>query len=139
MIARAQHAERAAWRAWQESLEAEPYDSAAEELRRRAYDRACEQARKVLKDREIGLAGDRDWCRWDDVEERVQAGLGVLGQSLRSAPVRVATKLALPPEQFRRLNDLWQSELDSIFSSLAAVDFRRPVVDAEDELTLAAE
>lgn len=131
MIARATHAELVAWQAWQASLQADPFDPGDEEMRRRAYDRACEQARKVLKDRDAGLAGDDEWGRWSEFEQACQEHLSVLNQSLRSSPVRVATKLALPAEMFQRLADVWNAELDRVFAFLDRVSYRKAAT-AED-------
>jgi hypothetical protein len=141
MIERATHSEVVAWQAWQDSLKADPYDASNEEMRRRAYDRACEQARKVLKDRDSGLAGDTEWGRWDDMETVAQEHVSVLNQSLRSSPVRVATKLALPPELFRKIADAWNAELDRIFDALDAAEWRKPLADAApvENFQLAAE
>lgn len=145
MIARATHAELVAWEAWQGALKAEPFDAGQEEMRRRAYDRAVEQARKVLKDRDVGLAGDEEWGRWEEFEEIAQEHLAVLNQSLRSMPVRVATKLALPPEMFQRLADAFNGELDRIFARLDQVNWRpaatgdEPTAEPENDFALASE
>lgn len=124
MIERATHAELVAWEAWQETLKAQPFNAAEEEMRRRAYDRACEQARKVLKDRDAGLAGDDEWGRWEEFETLAQEHISTLNQSLRSLPVRVVTKLALPPEMLRKVSDVWHQELDRIFDALDKLEWR---------------
>ena len=137
MLARAVNTERVAWKAWQDTLKAVPFNAADEEQRRRAYDRASEQARKVLKDRDVGLAGDEKWGQWEEFETLAEEHVAVLNQSLRGVPVRVATKLALPPEMFRRMDEAWNAELDRIFDGLAGVNWRESL-DQEENFQLAA-
>lgn len=132
MMARAVDAEQVAWKAWQETLKANPFNPADEEQRRRAYDLASDRARKVLKDRDVGLAGDDRWGRWDEIEELANEHVAILNQSLRGVSVRVATKLALPPEVFRRMDEAFQAELDRIFDSLDKIEWRRSLVDEEE-------
>lgn len=140
MLARVNHAELVAWDRWQKSLNKDPFDPSEEEMLRRAYDRAGEQARKVLKDRDSGLAGDDDWGRWEDFEQLAQEHISVLNQSLRSTAVRVATKMALPPELFHRLGEAINEELDRIFETLARTNWRQVVAtDTEENFSLAAE
>lgn len=127
MLNRVNHAELVAWEMWQTALTADPFEPSDEEMRRRAYDRASEQARKVLKDRDSGLAGDDEWGRWEEFELLAQEHVSVLNQSLRSLAVRVATKMALPPETFRRMGDAMNEELDRIFMQLDRVNWRQAV------------
>jgi len=54
--------------------------------------------------------------------------------------VRVATKLALPSDIFRRMADAWNAELDRVFDGLAAVEWRKALTDESAEnFQLAAE
>ena len=138
MLARAVNTEKVAWQGWQEALKAVPFNAADEEQRRRAYDRASEQARKMLKDRDIGLAGDEKWGQWEEFETLAEEHAAVLNQSLRGVPIRVATKLALPPEMFRRMQEAWDAELDRIFDGLANVDWRKSFDEEENDFRLAA-
>lgn len=140
MLNRVNYAELVAWEMWQTSLKKDPFDPSEEEMRRRAYDRASEQARKVLKDRDAGLAGDDEWGRWEEFEQLAQEHVSVLHQSLRSLAVRVATKMALPPETFRRMGDAMNDELDRIFTQLGQVNWRQPVdADPDENFQLASE
>ena len=137
MLARAVNTERLTWQSWQDALKAVPYNPADEEQRRHAYNRASEQARKVLKDRDIGLAGDEKWGQWEEFETLAEEHVAVLNQSLRGVPIRVATKLTLAPDMFRRMDEAWNAELDRIFDNLAGVDWRKSL-DSEEEFQLDA-
>lgn len=134
-------AERVAHRFYDQALRAVPFDEGLFEQRRRAYERASEMVRKLSIGKEGILATDEEWGRYEDFEEDNAQCLSVLSNSLRSVPVRLATKLALPTDIFTQLTTLWQSELDAIYKFLAEHEFKRAYQpDKErDELALAVE
>lgn len=117
-------AERVAHRFYDQALRAAPFDEGLFEQRRRAYERASEMVRKLSVGKENILATDDEWGKWEDFEEQVARGLAVLNNSLRSIPVRLATKLALPSDLFQSLTQSWHAELDAAFDHLAETDYR---------------
>lgn len=118
-------AERVAHYYYDQALKAVPFDEGLFEQRRRAYERASEMVRKLSVGKESILATDEEWGKYEEFEEDNAQCLAVLNNSLRTVPVRLATKLALPSDVFAQLTTLWQSELDAIFQFLAEHDFKR--------------
>lgn len=137
VLRRAYSAETRAHKAYEAELEKadDKYDAAAAERRRREWGEAAETVRKLEKDKEGILATSADFGRWSDFEQVAGEKLQVLNQSLRSIPVRLATKLAMSTEQLGKLTELFHGELDRLFKTLAADGFKKPVAQGE-ELTL---
>jgi hypothetical protein len=129
VLRRAYSAETRAHKAYEDELakEGEKYDAAAAERRRREWTEAAEAVRKLEKDKEAILATSADFGRWSDFEQVAGEKLQVLNQSLRSIPVRLATKLAMSTEQLSKMTELFHAELDRLFKTLAAEGFRKPV------------
>lgn len=126
-LLRWQQAERVAHRFYEQALNADPFNEGLFEQRRRAYERASEMVRKLEIGKEEILATDDEWGRWEDFEEQCAKALSVLANSLRSQPVRIATKLALTGEKFQEFVTLWNAELDYVFDALARMDYRQAV------------
>ena len=130
---RANTAERTAYAAWQKELAAEVINEGNEEMRRRAWERAVEIVRKLEKDAE-GILG-RDLIAWPEAEQQVQEHLNTMNRAIRSLIVRVATKIGLPQDWFRRVDEAYQSELDRAFDDLASGDYEG---ESEGRFQLAA-
>jgi hypothetical protein len=114
-LRRAQEAERLAHERWQQELakQGDEFDALAEKRRAEAWDRAAKllESLEVKADKVLG----RDFCRMEDVEELVVERETTIRDGLRSVGTRVGTKLALPPELYKRLVDAIDSELDRVF------------------------
>jgi hypothetical protein len=134
VLRRAYSAEKRAHQAYEAELvkEGDKYDAAAAERRRREWTEAAEAVRKLEKDKEGILATSADFGRWSDFEQVAGEKLQVLNQSLRSIPVRLATKLAMTSEMLARLTELYHGELDRLFKTLAADGFKKPTAPGEE-------
>lgn len=120
-LERASHAEREAYARWQEALGAEEFNAGVEEMRRRAWERAAELVRKLEKDAEEILA--RDLISWPEAERLMSEHLHIVNRSLRSLFVRVATKAGLSQDSFRKIEPVYQEELDRCFEKLSSDDY----------------
>lgn len=132
-------AERVAHYYYDQALKATPFDEGLFEQRRRAYERASEMVRKLSVGKESILATDDEWGKYEEFEEDNAQCLAVLANSLRTIPVRLATKLALSGEVFGQLTSLWHAELDTVFRYLAEHDFRREYQPEKEREALALE
>jgi hypothetical protein len=131
ILDRARQAERVAFSNWQAALNAEPFNAGDEELKQRAWSRAVETVRKLEKDAESILS--RDLIAWPEAERIINETEAAIHQSLRSAIVRVATKIGIPSEWFAKINAAFQIELDHTFTRIAEAEYQH-----RDDLTLAA-
>lgn len=131
ILDRARHAERVAFGNWQRALNADPFDAGDEELKQRAWSRAVETVRKLEKDAESILS--RDLIAWQEAERIINENEATIHQSVRSAIVRVATKIGIPAEWFTKINTAFQAELDKTFERIAGNEYQQ-----RDDLTLTA-
>jgi hypothetical protein len=120
-LSRAQDSERAAYARWQEALTSDEYNAGTEEMRRRAWMGATELVRKLEKDAEEILG--RDLIPWPEAEKLMTENLRLVNRSLRSLFVRVATKAGLSQDSFRKIEPVYQEELDRCFEELAGDDY----------------
>ena len=120
---RARNAERTAYAAWQGELAKDPFDAGQEEMRHRSWQRAVETVRKMEKDAAEIMDSDNEFVRVSEYDAVVAEKLQVLNQTIRSAIVRVATKLSLPADIFSRVNQAFQAEIDNSFQQLADSDY----------------
>lgn len=123
---RARQAERTAYASWQAELAKVELDAGAEEMRHRAWQRAVETVRKLEKDAESIMASDGAFVRKDEYDQEVGESLSVMNQSLRSIVVRIATKIGLPDEWFRKVEKAYHGELDRVFAILDKNEWTEP-------------
>jgi len=121
---------KAVGKAWQNKIKAdETEDQAQIEMADRALDRATKRYREFERDAESILG--REEKDWKETEKYFTEPLTIINRSIRSAMIRVATKVGLPPEWFNKCERAYQSELDTIFRALGDDDYRRPHEPAE--------
>lgn len=121
---------KAVGKAWQNKIKAdETEDQAQIEMADRALDRATKRYREFERDAESILG--REEKDWKETEKYFTEPLTIINRSLRSAMIRVATKVGLPPEWFNKCERAYQAELDTIFRALADDDYRRPYESPE--------
>jgi len=95
-----------------------PLDTGRIEACERSFTRALSEYRKVKNDEHENMKRQGGMVEKRVMLDLFRAKLGALHQGIRSCPVRVSTKLALPPDTVRAVIKAMNDELDGLFDRL---------------------
>ncbi|MFK5923260.1 MAG: hypothetical protein QM496_13870 [Verrucomicrobiota bacterium] len=132
-LERARLAERFAYTQWQVMLlEPENHLDTAISKRKKAWEEAAGVLLRAEEKAEKIMDRSAEWARWDEVERHEAEKLAILAHGIRSLLTRVATKNPFPPGLFNEMNRAFSAEVDVLFSSLSAGNYK-PVLELEGE------